>query len=159
MALIALFAPMARSTNRSTAAAPDPIVLLLYVTSPTASACIRASELVGRGSDGFTARRPYPRPMPLTSTYAVRGSVPSRRCASAHWACSIDGGGKTRGRDRWKRLRRPSARLLVSDLAFQDACSLPSSPSSLDSDPGRVSWMPRASVMRLLVASEWPSMQ
>ncbi len=33
MALIALFAPMARSTNRSTAAAPDPLILLLCVTS------------------------------------------------------------------------------------------------------------------------------
>ena len=32
MALIALFAPIARPTNRSTAAAPDPFVLLLYVT-------------------------------------------------------------------------------------------------------------------------------
>jgi hypothetical protein len=36
MAPIALVAPMARSTNRSTAAPPDPFVLLLYVTSPVA---------------------------------------------------------------------------------------------------------------------------
>jgi len=36
MTLIALVAPMARSTNRSTTAAPDPLVLLLYVTSPAA---------------------------------------------------------------------------------------------------------------------------
>ena len=34
MAPIALVAPMARSTNRSTAAAPDSLVLLLCVTSP-----------------------------------------------------------------------------------------------------------------------------
>jgi hypothetical protein len=33
MALIAPFAQMARSTNRSTAAAPDPLILLLCVTS------------------------------------------------------------------------------------------------------------------------------
>ena len=33
MALIALVAQMARSTNRSTAAAPDPLILLLCVTS------------------------------------------------------------------------------------------------------------------------------
>jgi hypothetical protein len=32
MAPIALVAPMARSTSRSTGAAPDPFVLLLYVT-------------------------------------------------------------------------------------------------------------------------------
>ena len=32
MALIALVAPTARSTNRSTTAAPDPLVLLLSVT-------------------------------------------------------------------------------------------------------------------------------
>ena len=38
MAPIAVVAPMARSTNRSTAAAPDPFVLLLYVTSPAAPA-------------------------------------------------------------------------------------------------------------------------
>jgi hypothetical protein len=33
IALIAPFAQVARSTNRSTTAAPDPLVLLLYVTS------------------------------------------------------------------------------------------------------------------------------
>jgi hypothetical protein len=33
MALIALLAPIARSTNRSTTAAPGPLVLLLYVIS------------------------------------------------------------------------------------------------------------------------------
>ena len=36
MAPTALIAPMARSTNRSTVAAPDPFVLLLYVTSSVA---------------------------------------------------------------------------------------------------------------------------
>ena len=36
MALIALLARMARSTSRSTTAAPDPLVLLLYITSPAA---------------------------------------------------------------------------------------------------------------------------
>ncbi len=36
MALSALVAQMARSTNRSTAAAPDPLILLLCVTSLTA---------------------------------------------------------------------------------------------------------------------------
>jgi hypothetical protein len=56
-------------------------------------------------------------------------------------------------------LRRPSTRLLASDLAFQDACSLPSSPSSAGSDSGRVSWTPRASVIRLFAASACPSMQ
>jgi hypothetical protein len=52
MAPIALLAPMARSTNRSTAAAPDPFVLLLYVTSPAAPAmhprevwCVRSPGL------------------------------------------------------------------------------------------------------------------
>ena len=38
---------------------------------------------------------------------------------------------------RWERLRRPSARLLAFDLAFQVACSLPSSPSSPGSDSDR----------------------
>ena len=41
----------------------------------------------------------------------------------------------------------------------QDACSLSSSSSSSGSDSGWVSWLPRASVMRLLAASDWPSMQ
>jgi hypothetical protein len=36
MALIALFAPIARSTNRSTVAALYPTILLLCVTSPRA---------------------------------------------------------------------------------------------------------------------------
>ena len=39
-------------------------------------------------------------------------------------------GRKTHGRGPWERLRCPSARLLASDLAFQDACSLSPSPSS-----------------------------
>ncbi len=39
----------------------------------------------------------------------------------------------------------------------QDACSL--SPSSLSLGSCSASWMPRASVMRLLAASAWPSMQ
>ena len=60
---------------------------------------------------------------------------------------------------RWERLRRPSARLLAFDLAFQDACSLPSSPSSLGSDSGRVFWTQRASVIRWFAASACPSMQ
>ena len=37
---------------------------------------------------------------------------------------------------RWERLHRPCARLLAFDLAFQDACSLPRSPSSPGSDFG-----------------------
>jgi hypothetical protein len=68
--------------------------------------------------------------MPLTSTYAVRDSIPGRvrpLYVRAHRAWSTDGGGKTHGRGRWERLHRPSARLLASELAFQDACSLPSS--------------------------------
>ncbi len=48
-------------------------------------------------------------------------------------------GRETHGRGRWQRLRRPSARLCASDLAFQDACSLSSSPSSPGSDSGWVS--------------------
>ena len=60
---------------------------------------------------------------------------------------------------RWERLRRPSARLLAFDLAFQDACSLPSSPSSLGSDSDRVFWTPRASVIRWFAASACPSMR
>ena len=101
--------------------------------------------------DGFTARRSYPRSMPLTSTYAVRGMIAGcgrPLCVRGHRAWSTAGGGKTHGRGRWERLRRPSARLLASELAFQDACSLSSSPSSPGSDSGRVSWAPRASVIR-----------
>jgi hypothetical protein len=99
---------------------------------------------------------------PLTSAYALRGSVPGRRrplCVRAHPAWSTDGGGTTHGRGRWERLRRPSARLCASDLAFQDACSLSSSPSSPGSDSGRVSWVPRASAIRWFAASDYPSMQ
>ena len=44
MALIALVAPMARSTNRSTAAAPDPLILLLCVTSLTAPGLCQEPE-------------------------------------------------------------------------------------------------------------------
>jgi hypothetical protein len=62
-------------------------------------------------------------------------------------------GRKTHGRGRWERLRRPSARLSGFDLAFQDTCSLSSSLSSPGSDSGRVSWVPRASVIRLFAAS------
>ena len=50
-----------------------------------------------RRSRRFTARRSYPRPMPLTSTYTVRGAVPRRRrplCVRAHRAWSTDGDGK-----------------------------------------------------------------
>jgi len=96
--------------------------------------------------------------MPLACTYAVWGSVPGRRrplCVRAHRAWATDGGGKGHGRGRWERLRWPSARLLASDLAFQDACSLPSSPPSPGSGSGRVSWTPRASVIRLFAASAW----
>jgi hypothetical protein len=41
MALSALVAQMARSTNRSTAAAPDPLILLLCVTSLAAPGLCR----------------------------------------------------------------------------------------------------------------------
>ena len=44
-------------------------------------------------------------------------------------------------------------------LPLQDACSLASSPSSPGSDSGRVSWTPRASVIRLFAASACASMQ
>ena len=88
--------------------------------------------------DGFTASRSYPRPMPLTSTYAVRGSVPRRGrglCARGHRAWSTDAGGKPVDGGRWERLCRSSGRLLAPDLALQDACALSSSPSSPGSDP------------------------
>ena len=42
MALSALVAQMARSTNRSTAAAPDPLILLLCVTSLAAPVHVRS---------------------------------------------------------------------------------------------------------------------
>ena len=70
MALSALVAPMARSTNRSTAAGPDPLILLLCVTSlaapvPMSGACGPARNITNRGSRrahtvrtaGLTARR------------------------------------------------------------------------------------------------------
>ncbi len=81
-----------------------------------------------------------------------RGPRPS---AMRPWASGLvhGRGRKTHGRGRWERLRRPYARLCASDLAFQDACSLSSSPSSPGSDSGRVSWVPRASVIRLFAAS------
>ena len=59
--------------------------------------------------------------MPLTSTYAVRVGFPGRRrplCVRAHRAWSTDGTGKTHGRGRWERLRRPSAQICDSELAF-----------------------------------------
>ena len=54
MALSALVAQMARSTNRSTAAAPDPLILLLCVTSlaapvPLPGACSPARNITNRG--------------------------------------------------------------------------------------------------------------
>jgi hypothetical protein len=44
MALSALVAQMARSTNRSTAAAPDPLILLLCVTSLAAPGLCQEPE-------------------------------------------------------------------------------------------------------------------
>ena len=99
--------------------------------------------------------------MALTSTYTARGSFPGRRrppCVRRHWGLVHGPGRKNHGRGRWERLRRPSAGLGASDLAFQDVCSMSSSPSSPGSDPGPVSWTPRASVVRLFAASACPSM-
>jgi hypothetical protein len=45
MALSALVAQMARSTNRSTAPAPDPLILLLCVTSLAAPGLCREPGL------------------------------------------------------------------------------------------------------------------
>jgi hypothetical protein len=59
-------------------------------------------------SPGGPPYRSYPRPMPLTSTYAVRGSVLGRRrplYVRAYRAWATDGGGKSHGRDWWERLR------------------------------------------------------
>ena len=100
--------------------------------------------------------------MALTSTYTARGSFPGRRrppCVRGHWGFVHGPGRKNHGRGRWERLRRPSAGLGASDLAFQDVCSMSSSPSSPGSDSGPVSWTPRASVVRLFAASACPSMQ
>ena len=91
--------------------------------------------------------------MALTSTYTARGSFPGRRrppCVRRHWGLVHGPGRKNHARGRWERLRRPSAGLGASDLAFQDVCSMSSSPSSPGSDSGPVSWTPRASVVRLL---------
>jgi hypothetical protein len=52
-------------------------------------------------------------------------------------------------RGRWERLCRPSARLLASDLALQDACPVSSSPSPSGFDSVWASCAPRASVIRL----------
>jgi hypothetical protein len=60
------------------------------------------------GADGFTARRSYPRPMPLTSAYAVRGGIPGQArplYVRAYRAWSTDGAGKIHGRVRWERSR------------------------------------------------------
>jgi hypothetical protein len=87
-----------------------------------------------------------------------RGPRPS---AMRPWAPGlVHGRGRKNPRTgQWERLRRPSAQLCASDLAFQDACSMSSSPSSPGSDSGRVSWGPRASAIRWFAASAWPSMQ
>ena len=64
MALSALVAPMARSTNRSTAAAPDPLILLLCVTSLAAPCYVRslgpARNITNRGVSA-RPRRPHGR--------------------------------------------------------------------------------------------------
>jgi hypothetical protein len=59
IALIAPFAQVARSTNRSTTAAPDPLVPLLYVTSQQSPACIGASEAWCVRSPGTSRTLPY----------------------------------------------------------------------------------------------------
>ena len=63
---------------------------------------------------------------------------------------ATDGAGRSSYADR----PRPDS---PSDLAFQDACSVSSSPSSPGSCPS--SRVPRASAMRWLAAVAWPSMQ
>ena len=64
MALIALFAQVARSTNRSTAAAPDPLILLLCVTSLAAPDLCqepgRSRNITNRGVSA-RPRRPHGR--------------------------------------------------------------------------------------------------
>jgi hypothetical protein len=61
MATIALVAPMARSTNRSTTEAPISLSQLLCVTKLRCPAYVRVSELGGHGADGSTNRsRIYP---------------------------------------------------------------------------------------------------
>jgi hypothetical protein len=68
----------------------------------------RRSPTVG-ANPGFSARRSYPRSMPLNSTYAVRGTIAGRArplCVRGHRAWST--GRKTHGRGWWERLRRPS---------------------------------------------------
>ena len=83
----------------------------------------------------------------------------------AVWA--TDGGRKGHGRGRQERcpdrpqeryVGRP-ARCLTADLPLQAAGSLSASPSSPGPGPGSGSVVPRASVMRWLAASAWPSMQ
>lgn len=76
---------------------------------------------------GFTARRSWSSHPSPTSAYALRGVIAGRRrplCARGHRVPvplkSTDGYGR-RGQER---LADRPARLLVSDLAFQDDCSL-----------------------------------
>ena len=119
------------------------------------------------GSNQRRLSRRFYRPLLLPEVHAADQHIRHSRRRSAPWPSAmrpwasglVHGRGGTHGRGRWERLRRPSARLYASELALQDACALSSSPSSPDSDPGRVSWAPRASVIRLFAASACPSMQ
>ena len=52
-------------------------VVLIAAPSPSRQKDRCLVQTSTGSADGFTARRSYPRPMPLTSTYAVRGSVPA----------------------------------------------------------------------------------
>ena len=72
-------------------------VVLIAAPSPSQQKDRCLVQTSTGSADGFTASRSYPRPIPLTSTYAVRGSVPRRGrplCARGHRAWSTDAGGK-----------------------------------------------------------------
>ncbi len=70
---------------------------------------------------------------------------------------STDRGRKIHGRNGGSGYADRPARFLPSDLRFYDACSSSPSPSSAGS--GWESWVPRASLIRLLAALACPSMQ
>ena len=72
MALIALYARVARSTNRSTTAASDPLVLLLYVTS-------QAEPGLHRRERGPVRQEPGDQPNTIANTTTRGVSARPRR--------------------------------------------------------------------------------
>jgi hypothetical protein len=87
-----------------------------------------------RLSRRFTARRSYPRRVPLTSTYAVRGGFPRRCCPSCVRAYPKGSVARTGA-------KKPRTALLGAVTVNRPMATSPSSPE----EAGRVCLMPRSS--------------